>query len=81
MTDSALLASKISESGFTYSEVAKELGLTRQGLWKKIHNRSEFKQSEIEKVVRLLCLDAEVSSKIFFSHFVGYSPTGLKETE
>lgn len=75
MTDSVLLTSKISECGFTYSEIAHKLGITRQGLWKKIHNRSEFKQSEIEKITRLLNLDMEVNSKIFFKNYVDEAPT------
>lgn len=79
MTDSVLLASKISECGFTYSEIAHELGITRQGLWKKIHNRSEFKQSEIEKITRLLKLDTEVNSKIFFKNYVGKKSTSESE--
>lgn len=66
MTDSVLLASKIKENGFTCATIAQELGITRQGLWKKINNRSEFKQTEIEKLSRLLNLDAEVGNKIFF---------------
>lgn len=75
MTDTVLLTSKIDESGYTYSEIAQELGITRQGLWKKIHNHSEFKQSEIEKITRLLKLDMEVNSKIFFKNVVSKSPT------
>ncbi|WP_405345941.1 helix-turn-helix domain-containing protein [Ruminococcus sp.] len=75
MTDSVLLTSKISECGYTYSEIANELGITRQGLWKKIHNRSEFKQSEIEKITRLLNLSMEVNSKIFFKNSVGNMTT------
>lgn len=66
MTDSVLLASKIKENGFTCAAIAQELGITRQGLWKKINNRSEFKQTEIEKLSRLLNLDAEVGNRIFF---------------
>ena len=66
MTDSVLLASKIKENGFTYAIIAQELGISRQGLWKKINNHSEFKQTEIEKLSRLLNLDAEVGNQIFF---------------
>ena len=70
MTDTVLLSEKISKSGFTLSQIAIELGLTRQGLWKKINNHSEFKQSEIEKLSRLLNLDLETNSKIFFKNYV-----------
>lgn len=79
MTDCVLLSSKISESKYTYSDIARELGLTRQGLWKKIHNKSEFKQSEIEKITRLLELDMETNSKIFFNNFVDEMSTTESE--
>lgn len=75
MTDSILLVSRISESGMTYSEIAAKLGLTRQGLWKKIHNHSEFKLSEIEKLMILLGLDMETSSEIFFKNYVDKTAT------
>ena len=70
MTDTVLLTSIINESGYTYSEIAQELGISRQGLWKKINNHSEFKQSEIEKITRILNLDMEENSKIFFKNIV-----------
>ena len=66
MTDSAMLAAKISDCGYTLSQIAAELGITRQGLWKKINNRSEFKQSEIEKISNLLNLDTDTNREIFF---------------
>ena len=75
MTDSELLISTISKCGISQAKIARELGITRQGLWKKINNRSEFKQSEIEKLARLLNLDFELNSKIFFKNFVGDSST------
>ncbi|MBR6243871.1 MAG: helix-turn-helix transcriptional regulator [Ruminococcus sp.] len=79
MTDTILLTSKICGSGFTFSEIASELGITRQGLWKKIHNRSEFKQSEIEKLSRLLGLNMKENSRIFFMNHVDNSSTDAKE--
>ena len=75
MTDSELLISTISKCGISQAKIARELGITRQGLWKKINNRSEFKQSEIEKLARLLNLDFELNGKIFFKNFVGDSST------
>lgn len=71
MTDSQLLVSKINECGFKISAIAKKLGLSRQGLWKKIYNRTEFKQSEIEKLSEVLNLDPETNKRIFFSQRVG----------
>ena len=38
----------------------------RQGFWKKVNNHSEFKQSEIEALSKLLGLDSEMEKRIFF---------------
>ena len=54
MTNSEMLMNRIRECGFTISQFADEMGITRQGLYKKIYNKSEFKQSEIEKSSRIL---------------------------
>lgn len=67
MTDTQILTSCIEGKNMNVASVAKQLGLTRQGFWKKLTNRSEFKQSEIEKLTRLLELDADTQYKIFFA--------------
>lgn len=67
MTDTQLLIKYIEECGTSTSAVAKELGITRQGLWKKLKNITEFKQSEIEKITRILKLDSEAQRLIFFT--------------
>ena len=71
MTDTELLLSCIKNCGSTITSLAKQLNLSRQGLWKKIYNKSEFKQSEIQKVTTILELDAEKERQIFFSLNVG----------
>lgn len=71
MTDGTLFTETVKKSGYTLKHIAKELDISRQGLWKKINNRSEFKQSEMEKITRILSLDNETSSRIFFKHSVG----------
>lgn len=71
MTDSQLFKQRVKDCGFTFSDVAKRLNLTRQGLWKKINNLSEFKQSEIEILSNLLGLNSEMERAIFFKKFVG----------
>lgn len=71
MTDTQLLTSCIKSKNMDVVSVAKQLGLTRQGFWKKLTGRSEFKQSEIEKLTRLLELDADTQYKIFFALCVG----------
>lgn len=71
MTDTELLLSCIKNCGSTITSLAKQLNLSRQGLWKKIYNKSEFKQSEIQKVTTILELDAEKERQIFFTLNVG----------
>jgi DNA-binding phage protein len=48
-------------------ELAKKLKLSRQGFWKKLHNKSEFKQSEIAAISKELNLDADTERRIFFT--------------
>lgn len=67
MTDTQLLLKYIEECGINTNTIAKELGITRQGLWKKLKNITEFKQSEIEKITRILKLDSEAQRLIFFT--------------
>ena len=56
----------ISDAGFTNEKIAFELGITRQGLFKKLKNKTEFKQSEIAKLSKLLKLNNEQINSIFF---------------
>lgn len=67
MTDTQLLLKKIEECGTNTNAIAEKLGITRQGLWKKLKNITEFKQSEIEKITRILNLDSEAQRLIFFT--------------
>lgn len=68
MTDSELLKKKISESGISISHIAKKIGISREGLYKKINNISEFKASEIFAIKEILNLSAEERDDIFFTH-------------
>lgn len=70
MTNCRLLSDLIKDCGYTKASFAKKLGLSRQGLYKKIQGKSEFKQSEIEKASLFLNLDSKQEKDIFFSSFV-----------
>ena len=70
MTDSYLLRKKIDESGYKVRFVAGKLGLTYQGLQKKIANATQFKASEIQTLKVLLGLTNEERDKIFFAPVV-----------
>lgn len=67
LTNGEKLANRISECGFTKVDFALKMGITRQGLAKKIKNQSEFKQSEIEKARKLLKLNSKLEKEIFFA--------------
>lgn len=73
MTDSKELTKRIRGAGYTLEDVAAELGITRQALDYKIHNRenasgnqAQFKQSEIAKLRQLLNLNLTATNAIFF---------------
>lgn len=72
MTNSKLLKEAIRDSHFTISHFSECLGLSRQGFFKKMTNRSEFKQSEIEKASKLLHLSIHQEKEIFFADVVDY---------
>lgn len=67
MTNSELLKKKISESGISVSFIAKKMGLSREGLYKKINNLTEFKASEIFAIMGILNLSSKDRDDIFFT--------------
>ena len=66
MTNTSALRQKIEQSGLKYRFVAETLGITPYGLQKKIENVTEFKASEISKLLKLLKLSAAEMTEIFF---------------
>lgn len=66
MTDTKLLRDKIEESGYKLRFIATKLGITYQGLLKKMSNETEFKASEIQALYVLLNLNEEEREAIFF---------------
>jgi len=67
MTDILLLDSKIRESGLKREYIANELGLTRQGFLAKTSGKTQFKQSEISILGKLLNLSISDVAQIFFA--------------
>lgn len=67
MTNTRKLRDEIQSKGLKYTFVAAYLGLTPNGLKKKIENDSEFKASEIKKLYELLELSELERSEIFFA--------------
>ena len=70
VTDSKKLSKEIDESGITITAIAKKLGITREGFYKKLNNETEFKASEISALQRILNLSNEKRDKIFFAEKV-----------
>lgn len=54
-------------SGFTLETLSDELGLSRTGLFNKIHNKTEFKASEMGRVAVLFKMNKTEKDRIFFA--------------
>jgi transcriptional regulator with XRE-family HTH domain len=64
----ALLEYKMKEKGKSISDMCEMLGISRSAFYRKCNGKSEFTQSEIQKIVDFLELDSPV--EIFFTHRV-----------
>lgn len=64
----ALLKYEMECKGITAMRMAEELGISRSAFWKKCNGVSEFKLSEIEKIIRILNL--KNPTDIFFAEKV-----------
>ena len=62
----ALLEYKMKENGKSISDMCTMLGISRSAFYRKCIGKSEFTQSEIQKMVDFLNLDSPVG--IFFAH-------------
>ncbi len=67
MTNGSLLKEYAKDKNITLNELANAIGLTRQGLSKKITNRSEFKVSEVMRLSEILGLTEEQKQSVFFA--------------
>ena len=52
------------EKGYTVVRMCRELGISRKAFWAKCNGTTEFKQSEIAKIIELL--GRENGTDIFF---------------
>ena len=62
----ALLEYKMKENGRSISDMCEMLKMSRSAFYRKCTGKSEFTQSEIQKIVVYLNLDSPV--EIFFAH-------------
>lgn len=67
MVNTELLKTKIKKADLTVVCLAQQLGLSREGLYRKLRNRNEFKASEIQKISDILSLDSTEKADIFFA--------------
>lgn len=68
MTDSIEFEVALKRAGLTKKEVARQLGISEMGLYKKINNITEFKASELSKLYELFKLETiESQQRIFFA--------------
>ena len=62
----ALLEYKMKENGKSISDMCEMLEISRSAFYRKCNGKSEFTQSEIQKIVDFLNLDSPMG--IFFAH-------------
>ncbi len=68
MTDTTKINIAITKSRKTKREIAKMLGISEMGLYKKINAQTEFKASEISKLCNILNLTHNEMTNIFFGN-------------
>lgn len=60
----ALLRYEMERKGISVEKMVNELGISRSAFWKKCNGVSEFRQSEMKKIIELL--ELENPSAVFF---------------
>ena len=75
MTNKEELEIAILRAGLTKHEVAKKLGLSDMGFYKKLNNETEFKASEISALQKILRLSNRKRDEIFFAKEVELKST------
>ena len=63
--NTALLEYNMKKNGKSISDMCEMLGISRSAFYRKCNGKSEFTQSEIQKIVIYLKLDSPV--EIFFT--------------
>ena len=70
MVDTKKLQEEMKNHGYTIEKLAIELGKSRTCIFNKIHNKTEFRSSEVNKISRILKFNRATSNKIFFANSV-----------
>jgi plasmid maintenance system antidote protein VapI len=67
MTNTGKLQGKMREVGVSIEKLAEAVGLSRTGLFNKIHGKQEFLASEVYKVSKALGITNDEMRSIFFA--------------
>lgn len=67
MTNTLLLEERIKQSGYKKSYIANKIGKTAYALSLKVHNKTEFKASEINILCDILKINNKDRMEIFFA--------------
>lgn len=70
MVNTKLLQEEMKNHGYTLEKMSVELGKSRTCLFNKIHNKTEFRSSEVNKIARILKMSRATTDKIFFANDV-----------
>ncbi len=63
--DRAELRAEIARAGISNLALARQLGISDQAFYNKMNGKSEFRESEIRKLVEILSLSPEKLNLIF----------------
>lgn len=66
-TSRELLEQAIKDSGLKKVYIAKQIGVSNAGLANLLRGRSEFRESQMQKLCQLLNLNEEQRTAIFFA--------------
>ena len=67
MFNANLLKAKIIEKGISVLELCNQIGICEATFYRKISRDGDFSRFEIRKIVEMLELSQEESTKIFFN--------------
>lgn len=70
MTNTELFRKKIEDKGISLKFLASKIGITRESLYNKLNNETEFKASEISKISDVLQLTSKERDDIFFAEML-----------
>lgn len=70
MVDTKKLQEEMKNHGYTIDKLATELGKSRTCIFNKIHNKTEFRTSEVNNISRILKINRATINKIFFANSV-----------